>query len=118
MKTNVITIADSPGLTVQFTVDIELLNYLFADKPTDSKKKYTKAQAFYYLLQNQIESQRTYDDNNVRGSIETLSQNWNWHRQTVKNFVEQLRGKGILSLQKNPSGTVLHLNIKNAPIDT
>lgn len=75
--------------------------------------RYTKYEAFRYLIEKQaIASLGIETDNAASGNapcmmtttITQLSEDWGWHRHTVKAFLEELASLQVLRLTKGSDG--------------
>ena len=50
------------------------------------------------------------DDSYVKVSVNALAKAWEWHRQTVNNFLEELKDLGVLSVYTESLSTFVKLN--------
>ena len=76
-------------------------------------ERYTKFEAFRYLLERQAVHNSDGSKNHPRPftvTITELSVEWNWHRHTVTAFLEKLVSLEYLTVEKTKTGFNLLLN--------
>lgn len=74
------------------------------------KHRLEKHEAYYDLLQRVCTCQEQDDDSFVRVSVNALAKAWEWHRQTVNNFLYELQDLGVLSVNTESLSTFIKLN--------
>ena len=78
-----------------------------------SKDRYTKYDAFHYLMERQAVHTSDQSKNHTRPftvTITELSVDWGWHRHTVTAFLGKLVALNYLTVDKTPEGFSLLLN--------
>ena len=76
-------------------------------------ERYTKFDAFRYLLERQAVHKSDESKNHTRPfsvTITELSIGWGWHRHTVTAFLEKLVALGYLTVETTKTGFNLLLN--------
>ena len=94
--------------------DFQAWQYLFREEAR-KEKKYSKAEAFYFLLSNQRISFLTGEDDFMIYSIVKLMREWKWSRQNVNIFLEDLERIGAITLERNTR--LIKFSISNAKIE-
>lgn len=74
------------------------------------KHRLKKHEAYYDLIQRVCTCQEQDDDSFVRVSVNALAKAWEWHRQTVNNFLDELQDLGVLSVNTESLSTFIKLN--------
>ena len=74
------------------------------------KHRLEKHEAYYDLIQRVCTCQEQDDDSFVRVSVNALANAWEWHRQTVNNFLDELQDLGVLSFYTESLSTFGKLN--------
>ena len=74
------------------------------------KHRLEKHEAYYDLLQQVCTCEEQADDSYVKVSGNALAKAWEWHRQTVNNFLEELKDLGVLSVYTESFSTFVKLN--------
>lgn len=77
--------------------DFQAWQYLFREEAR-KEKKYSKAEAFYFLLSNQRISFLTGEDDFMIYSIVKLMREWKWSRQNVNTFLDDLQKLKVIKL--------------------
>ena len=78
-----------------------------------TKDRYTKYEAFHYLMERQAVNNSEESKNHTRPftvTITELSLDWGWHRHTVTAFLGKLVALDYLTVEKTPEGFSLLLN--------
>lgn len=73
------------------------------------KHRLEKHEAYYDLIQRVCTCQEQDDDSFVRVSVNALAKAWEWHRQTVNNFLDELQDLGMLSFYTESLSTFIKL---------
>jgi len=81
-----------------------------SNQPNGTKHRFTKAEAFFDLLDRQRKSMSTNDDGYMDSSVMKLSDNWGWMRPTVKKFLDRLASMGVITLTPAGNRIVVRLN--------
>ena len=102
---------------VQVTMSLKLMNYLFKkEKDISDPEKYTKGQAYYDLLTKQNLAAVTDDPSFLTRGIKNLADDWQWNRETVARFVNQLiRLKVAETFTVDGKTAVIITNVEGIP---
>ena len=103
---------------VVFWMNSHVWDYLFGSTSKNvvrmcgkrCKHRLEKHEAYYDLLQRVCICQEQDDESFVRVSVNALAKAWEWHRQTVNNFLDELQDLGVLSLYTESLSTFIKLN--------
>ncbi len=101
--------------SLQVATSFELWDFLLdgrtiTNKSKGNKHRYTKAEAFFDLLDRQRISNSTFDDGYMNSSVLKLADSWGWMRPTAKKFLETLAGMGVITLTPMGNRIVVRLN--------
>lgn len=101
--------------TLEVVTNFELWEYLLdgrtiANLSKGGKHRYTKAEAFFDLLDRQRISDSTFDDGYMNSSVLLLANAWGWMRPTAKKFLDRLEEIGAITLTPMGNRTVVRLN--------
>ena len=88
--------------SLQIATSFELWDFLLdghaiANQSKRTKHRYTKAEAFFDLLNRQRISQSTFDDGYMNSSVLLLANSWGWMRPTAKKFLDTLADMNVLT---------------------
>lgn len=103
---------------VVFWMNSHVWDYLFGATSKGVTRAYGKRrrhrlekhEAYYDLIQRVCTCQEQDDESFVRVSVNALAKAWEWHRQTVNNFLDELQDLGVLSLYTESLSTFIKLN--------
>jgi len=103
---------------VVFRMNSHVWDYLFGATSKGVTRAYGKRrrhrlekhEAYYDLIQRVCTCQEQDDESFVRVSVNALAKTWEWHRQTVNNFLDELQDLGVLSLYTESLSTFIKLN--------
>lgn len=103
---------------VVFWMNSNLWDYLFRGTQKNvtrtcgkrHKHRLEKHEAYYDLIQRVCTCQEQDEDSFVRVSVNALAKAWEWHRQTVNNFLDELLDLGMLSFYTESLSTFIKLN--------
>ena len=101
--------------TLEVVTSFELWDYLLdgrtmANQAKGGKHRYTKAEAFFDLLDRQRISNSTFDDGYMNSSVLLLANAWGWMRPTAKKFLDTLASIGVVTLTRRGNSTVVRIN--------
>ena len=101
--------------SLQIATSFELWDFLLdgraiANKSKGSKHRYTKAEAFFDLLDRQRISNSTFDDGYMNSSVLKLADSWGWMRPTAKKYLNTLADMGVITLTPMGNRIVVRLN--------
>lgn len=114
---------------IRILTDFSLWNFLFQGYANQGPHRYTKAEAYFDLLNRERLAVLTKDNDYLNGSIQTLANVWSWDRSSVKKFIDTLCTIGAASVMTDGyKNTVRLTNIsgltpqagddhKNSPTD-
>lgn len=85
-----------PRITV--CTDFELWNFLFQGYANQGPHRYTKAEAFFDLVNRERLAVLTKDSEFLNSSIQTLANVWSWDRSSVRKFIDTLCAIGAASV--------------------
>ncbi len=88
-----------PHITIQ--TDFSLWNFLFQGYANQGPHRFTKAEAYFDLLNRERLAALTKDDEFLNSSIQTLSNVWSWERASVKKFIGTLCSIGAASVKSD-----------------
>lgn len=102
---------------VVFWMNSHVWDYLFGGTQKSVTRAYGKRrkhrlekhEAYYDLIQRVCTCQEQDDDSFVRVSVNALAKAWEWHRQTVNNFLDELQDLGVLSVNTESLSTFIKL---------
>lgn len=94
--------------SIQILTNLSLWNTLFGDTLITPKRKFTKGEAFYDLLQRQKRALKE-DQEALPGNFQSLADAWGWHRQTVRRFFEELTAIGAVTIERQVNQTVIQI---------
>lgn len=86
-----------PRITV--CTNFELWNFLFQGYVNQGPHRYTKAEAYFDLLNRERLAVLTKDDEFLNSSIQTLANVWSWDRSSVRKFIDSLSAIGAASVR-------------------
>lgn len=88
------------GEEMLFTIltDYRLWNALFPGFSNLGPHRYSRAEAFFDLVNRQRLSWLTNDDDYINVSMQGLANVWGWDRSAVKRFLEQLQTIGAVTV--------------------
>ena len=105
------------GGDMKILTDFSLWNLLMKDLVPSRRRKLSKAEAFYDLLTRQRQAVFC-GQNALFGNFQTLAENWNWHRQTVKKFLCELKTIGAVQIEQDSNRTIIRVaNVTMTPTD-
>ena len=101
--------------SLQIVTSFELWDFLLdgrtiANQTKGVKHRYTKAEAFFDLLDRQRISNSTFDDGYMNSSILKLADSWGWMRPTAKKFLDILAEMKVITLTPMGNRIVVRLN--------
>lgn len=101
--------------SLQIATSFELWDFLLdgraiANQSKGTKHRYTKAEAFFDLLDRQRISQSTFDDGYMNSSVLLLANSWGWMRPTAKKFLDTLAEMKVITLTPMGNRIVVRLN--------
>ena len=101
--------------TLEVVTNFELWEYLLdgrtiANLSKGGKHRYTKAEAFFDLLDRQRISDSTFDDGYMNSSVLLLANSWGWMRPTAKKFLDTLAEMKVITLTPMGNRIVVRLN--------
>lgn len=82
-----------------------------SNQPNGTKHRFTKAEAFFDLLDRQRKSMSTNDDGYMDSSVMKLANCWGWMRPTVKKFLDKLASMGVIT--QTPAGNRIVVRLNN-----
>lgn len=77
----------------------------------ETKHRFTKAEAFFDLLDRQRKSLSTDDDGYMDSSVMKLANCWGWMRPTAKKFLDTLAQMGVIT--QTPAGNRIVVRLNN-----
>lgn len=109
--------------SLQIATSFELWDFLLdgraiANQSKGTKHRYTKAEAFFDLLNKQRIYNSTLDDVYINSSVLQLADSWGWMRPTAKKFLDSLAEMKVITLTPMGNRIVVRLNNimgENAP---
>lgn len=101
---------------MKIQTDIPLWNLLL--QGTKKSHKFTKAEAFYDLIDRQRIALLTDEEEYLKGSILEFSKSWGWDRETVAKFLENLQQLGAITIHMAGNRKAVHLNYSMAEPDS
>ena len=101
--------------TLEVVTSFELWDYLLdgrtvANQAKGGKHRFSKAEAFFDLLDRQRISNSTFDDGYMNSSVLLLANAWGWMRPTAKKFLDRLEEMGAITLTPMGNRIVVRLN--------
>jgi hypothetical protein len=101
--------------TLEVVTSFELWDYLLdgrtiANQAKGGRHRYSKAEAFFDLLDRQRISNSTFDDGYMNSSVMLLASAWGWMRPTAKKFLDRLADMGVVTLTHRGNSTVVRIN--------
>ena len=96
-------------------VSFELWKFLvdgcaLTNQSKGTKHRYTKAEAFFDLLDRQRKAISIDDDGYMDSSVMKLADGWGWMRITAKKFLDKLADMGVVTLTPAANRIVVRLN--------
>ena len=100
---------------LEVVTSFELWDYLLdgrtiANQAKGGKHRFSKAEAFFDLLDRQRISNSTFDDGYMNSSVLLLANAWGWMRPTAKKFLDRLADLGVVTLTHRGNSTVVRIN--------
>lgn len=101
--------------TLEVVTSFELWDYLLdgrtvANQAKGGKHRFSKAEAFFDLLDRQRISNSTFDDGYMNSSVLLLANAWGWMRPTARKFLDRLSDMGVVTLTHRGNCTVVRIN--------
>lgn len=101
--------------SLQIATSFELWVFLLdgraiANQSKGTKHRYTKAEAFFDLLNKQRIYNSTLDDVYINSSVLQLADSWGWMRPTAKKFLDTLAEMKVITLTPMGNRIVVRLN--------
>lgn len=101
--------------SLKIATSFELWDFLLdgraiANQSKGTKHRYTKAEAFFDLLDRQRISKSTFDDGYMNSSVLLLANTWGWMRPTAKKFLDTLAEMKVITLTPMGNRIVVRLN--------
>lgn len=101
--------------SLQIATSFELWDFLLdgraiANQSKGTKHRYTKAEAFFDLLNKQRIYNSTLDDVYINSSVLQLADSWGWMRPTAKKFLDTLAEMKVITLTPMGNRIVVRLN--------
>ena len=101
--------------SLQIATSFELWDFLLdgrsiANQSKGTKHRYTKAEAFFDLLNKQRIYNSTLDDVYINSSVLQLADSWGWMRPTAKKFLDALAEMKVITLTPMGNRIVVRLN--------
>lgn len=93
-----ISLNDNDAMVFTILTDYRLWNTLFPGFSNLKPHKFSKAEAFFDLINRQRLSWLTNDDDYINISMQGLANIWGWDRSAVKRFLEQLETIGAVTV--------------------
>lgn len=93
--------------------DFTLWNYLFQGYTKQPRHRYTRAEAYFDIINRQRLTTLTGDDEFIDASLQDLANAWSWDRGSVRKFIEALSEIGAVTFKKDQrqnNKTVIRLN--------
>ena len=93
--------------------DFTLWNYLFQGYTKQPRHRYTRAEAYFDIINRQRLTTLTGDDEFIDASLQDLANAWSWDRGSVRKFIEALSEIGAVTFKKDHrqnNKTVIRLN--------
>ena len=81
-----------------------------ANQSKGNRHRYSKAEAFFDLLDRQRISNSTGDNDYMSNSVQLLANTWGWMRPTAKKFLDKLQEIGAITLTSSGNRIVVSLN--------
>ena len=115
MTSNIQNSPDGRKVTLEVVTSFELWDYLLdgrtmTNQAKGCKHRYSKAEAFFDLLDRQRISNSTFDDGYMNSSVLLLANAWGWMRPTAKKFLDTLASMGVVTLTRRGNSTVVRIN--------
>ena len=101
--------------TLEIVTSFELWDFLLdgrtmANQSKGNRHRYSKAEAFFDLLDRQRISNSTGDNDYMNNSVQLLANTWGWMRPTAKKFLDKLQEIGAITLTSSGNRIVVSLN--------
>lgn len=77
-------------LQMKVTTDYNVWKLFFQGSEYQKEHRYSKAEAYFDLVNRQRLALLTEDDSYINGGILALAHAWSWDRTTVKKFIDSL----------------------------
>ena len=102
--------ASTADQQVWISTDFALWNFLFQGYANQGPHRYTKAEAFFDLINRERLAALTKDDEFLNSSIQTLAKVWSWDRSSVRKFLDTLCTIGAASIKTDGYKNTVRLN--------
>ncbi len=103
----------SPSETKQtgmvIVTDFALWNYLFQGYVNQGAHRYSRAEAFFDLVNRQRLAYLTGDGEFLEAGIQQLANIWSWDRTSVRKFIGSLCEMGAASIETKANRTCIRL---------
>ena len=111
----------SPSETKQtgmvIVTDFALWNYLFQGYVNQGAHRYSRAEAFFDLVNRQRLAYLTGDGEFLEAGIQQLANVWSWDRTSVRKFIGSLCELGAASIETKANRTCIRLtNIEGSDL--
>ena len=93
--------------------DFNLWNLLFQGYTKQPRHRYTKAEAYFDIINRQRLTTLTGDEEFIDATLQDLANAWSWDRGSVRKFIEALSEIGAVTFKKDDrqnNKTVIRVN--------
>lgn len=89
------------GKSLFVTLPFPLLDYLSSDYALSRSRRYSKIEAFRFLVQQCCHNPNgEFDGSHSMPNFSKLTKEWIWNRTTVSRFISVLCSMGVVEIQK------------------
>lgn len=89
------------GKSLFVTLPFPLLDYLSSDYALSRSRRYSKIEAFRFLVQQCCHNPNgEFDGSHSMTNFSKLTKEWIWNRTTVSKFISVLCSMGVVEIQK------------------
>lgn len=81
--------------------DFKLWNLLFQGYTKQPRHRYTRAEAYFDIINRQRLATLTGDDEFIDAGLQDLANAWSWDRGSVRKFIEALSEIGAVTFKKD-----------------
>lgn len=108
-KDNLILYGNSSGNNIKIVTDYALWCCLFRIPSPKGAQKLSRAEAFFDLITKQRQAILLYEQDNISAGFQTLADDWQWNRQTVKRFLKELQDIGSVIIDPSYNHTAIRV---------
>lgn len=96
-------------LQMKVTTDYNIWKLFFQGQEYQKEHRYSKAGAYFDLVNRQRLARLTEDDSYVNGGILALAHAWSWDRTTLKKIIDSLCANGAATVTPVGNKSIIRL---------